>query len=190
MLDSTSRHLSLRFLWFTNLPYFIWKWCDFWPRQPEWPPSGESAAFQVWVQDGILGRGNWIGLQPGNLLPFKFETKMRFWSKATGSASIRHICCLWHIRARLGFQQRQLDRPPSGIFAAFGTFEQVWVFSKGNQIGLRPAYLLPLTHSIKIGSSAEATKMAPDRQNCCLWLLSKIKWSTPRHFTWFLLRGN
>ena len=115
-----------------------------------------------------LGRGNWIDLQPGNLLPFRLETKMPFWAKATGLASSRQICCLSSLRPRCDFGQRQLDRPPSGISAAFDTFEQDWVFSRGNQMGLRPAYLLPLTHSGKIGSSAEATKMAPDRQNCCL----------------------
>ena len=45
-------------------------------------------------EDAILAKGNQIGPQPAYLLLFKFETKMRFWSKATGSASIRHICCL------------------------------------------------------------------------------------------------
>ena len=133
---------------------------DFGQRQPDRPPTGKSAAFQVWGQDAILVKGNWISLQPTNLLPFKFETKMRFWSKATGSASNRHICCLWHIRASLDFQQRQPDRPPTGKSAAFGTFVQVWVFSKGNQIGLQLINLLPLAHSCKFGFSAKATRSA------------------------------
>ena len=105
---------------------------DFGQRQPDLPPTGKSAAFQVWMQDGILGRGNWIDLQPGNLLPFKCECKMGFWAEATGSASIRHICCLWHIRASLGLQQRQPNRPPTDKSAAFDTFGQDWVFSRGN----------------------------------------------------------
>jgi len=143
--------------------------CVFGQRQPDGPPTGESAAFQVWVQDGILGRGNWIDLQPGNLLPFKFECKMGFWAEATGSASNRGICCLSSLRPRRDFGQRQPDRPPSGISAAFGSFEQNWVFSKGNWIGLQPAYLLPLLILSKFGPSAEATKMASNRHICCLW---------------------
>ena len=142
---------------------------DFGQRQLDRPPTGISAAFQDWDQDAILAKGNQIGPQPAYLLLFKFETKMRFWSKATGSASIRHICCLWHIRASLGFQQRQPDGPPTGISAAFGTFDQDWVFSRGNQMGPQSANLLPLVHSSKFGVSAKATKMASNRHICCLW---------------------
>ena len=116
-------------------------------------------------------KGNQICLQPANLLPFKFGCKMGFWTEATRSAPNRQICCLSSLRPRCVFGQRQLDRPPTGISAAFDTFEQVWVFSKGNQMGLQPAYLLPLAHSIKIGSSAEATRWAPNRQICCLWYI-------------------
>ena len=134
--------------------------CDFGQRQLNRPPTGISAAFQVWMQDGILDKGNQIGLQLVNLLPFKCEAKMRFWSKATGSASNRQICCLSSLRPRCDFGQRQLDRPPTGISAAFDTFEQVWIFSKGNQIGLQLVNLLPLAHSCKFGSSAKATRSA------------------------------
>ena len=142
--------------------------CDFDQRQLDRPPSGISAAFQVWMQDGILDRGNQIGLHPGNLLPFKSGCKMGFWAEATGSASIRHICCFSSLRSRCDFGQRQLDRPPSGISAAFQVWMQDGILDRGNWIGLHPANLLPLTHSGKIGFSAKATKMAPDRQNCCL----------------------
>jgi len=31
---------------------------DFGQRQPDLPPTGKSAAFHVWMQDGILDRGN------------------------------------------------------------------------------------------------------------------------------------
>ena len=123
--------------------------------------------------------------------PALFYMKMmRLLTKATRMASDRGICCLSSVSARWDFGQRQLDWPPSGISAAFQVWDQDAILVKGNWIGLQPAYLLPLTHSSKIGSSAEATKMAPDRQNCCLWPFEQDKWSTPRHFTWFLLRGN
>ena len=101
--------------------------------------------------------------------PALFYMKMmRLLTKATRMASNRGICCLSSLRPRCDFGQRQLDRPPTGISAAFDTFEQVWVFSKGNQIGLQPAYLLPLTHSSKFGFSAKATRSASIRQICCL----------------------
>ena len=105
---------------------------DFGQRQLDWPPSGISAAFQVWDQDAILVKGNWIGLQPAYLLPLTHSSKFGFSAKATRWASIRHICCLWHIRVSLGLQQRQPDGPPTGISAAFDTFGQDWVFSRGN----------------------------------------------------------
>ena len=142
--------------------------CVFGQRQPDGPPTGESAAFQVWVQDGILGRGNWIDLQPGNLLPFKCECKMGFWAEATGSASNRGICCLSSLRPRRDFGQRQPDRPPSGISAAFQVCDQDAFLVKGNWIGLQPANLLPLAHSSKIGFSAKATGLASNRHICCL----------------------
>ena len=47
---------------------------DFGQRQPDLPPTSKSAAFHVWMQDGILDRGNQISPQPAYLLPFKFET--------------------------------------------------------------------------------------------------------------------
>ena len=105
---------------------------DFGQRQLDRPPSGISAAFQVWDQDAILVKGNWIGLHPAYLLPLTHSIKIGSAAEATKMAPDRQICCLWHIRARLGFQQRQLDRPPSGISAAFDTFKQDWVFSRGN----------------------------------------------------------
>ena len=97
---------------------------DFGQRQLDRPPSGISAAFQVWDQDAILVKGNWIGLHPAYLLPLTHSSKIGFSAKATGSASIRHICCLWHIRARLGFQQRQPDWSLTRKSAAFDLFEQ------------------------------------------------------------------
>ena len=142
--------------------------CDFGQRQLDRPPSGISAAFDTFEQDWVFSRGNQMGLRPAYLLPLTHSGKFGFSAKATRWASNRHICCLWHIRARLGLQQRQPDGPPIGISAAFGTFEQVWGFSKGNQKGLQPAYLLPLVILSKFGLSSEATKSASDRQNCCL----------------------
>ena len=142
---------------------------DFGQRQLDRPPSGISAAFQVCDQDAFLVKGNQIGLHPAYLLPFKFVTKMRFWSKATRLASIRHICCLSSLRPRRDFGQRQPDWPPSGISAAFQVWDQDAILVKGNQIGLQLAYLLPLVLSSKIGSRAEAAKSCFLRLVCCLW---------------------
>ncbi len=69
--------------------------------------------------DATFGQGNQMGLRQGNLLPFKFETKMRFWSKATRWAPNRQFCCLSSLRPRCVFGQRQLDWSPTGISAAF-----------------------------------------------------------------------
>ena len=141
---------------------------DYGQRQPDWPPAGISAAFQVWMQDGILDRGNWIDLQPGNLLPFKFETKMRFWSKATRLASSWHICCLWYFRARLGPGQKQQNPASLSLSAAFGTFEQDWVQGRSSKILLPEACLLPLTLVSFIGHLAEAAKSCFLELVCCL----------------------
>ena len=92
---------------------------DFGQRQLDWPPSGISAAFQVWDQDAILVKGNWIGLHPANLLPLTHSCKFGSSAEATRWASDRHICCLWHIRSRLGLQQRQLKWLPTDKIAAF-----------------------------------------------------------------------
>ena len=138
----------------------------------------------LYENDATFDQGNQNGLWQGNLLPFKCECKMGFWAEATGLASIRHICCFSSLRPRCDFGQRQLDRPPSGISAAFDTFEQDWVFSKGNWIGLHPAYLLPLTHSSKIGSSTKATNMAPDRHICCLWHIQARLGLQQRQLKW------
>lgn len=101
--------------------------------------------------------------------PALFYMKMmRLLTKATRMASDRGICCLSSVSARWDFGQRQLDWPPFGISAAFGTFDQDWVFSRGNQMGPQPANVLPLAHSSKIGSSAKATNMASIRHICCL----------------------
>ena len=52
--------------------------------------------------------------------PALFYMKMmRLLTKATRMASDRGICCLSSLGARWDFGQRQLDRPPSGISAAF-----------------------------------------------------------------------
>ena len=99
--------------------------CVFGQRQPDWPPSGISAAFQVCDQDAILVKGNQIGLHPAYLLPFKFETKTRFWSKATGLASSWHICCLWYFRARLGPGQKQQNPASLSLFAAFDLLSKI-----------------------------------------------------------------
>ena len=118
--------------------------------------------------DATFGQGNQIGLRQGNLLPFKFEIKMRFWSKATRWAPNWQFCCLSSLRPRCVFGQRQPDGPPTGNSAAFGLFEQDWSFFRGNQIGLRPAYLLLLVILSKFGPSSEATRLISNRQICCL----------------------
>ena len=61
-------------------------------------------------------------LFPGFVIykPALFYMKMmRLLTKATRMASDRGICCLSSVSARWDFGQRQLDRPPSGISAAF-----------------------------------------------------------------------
>ena len=138
----------------------------------------------LYENDATFDQGNQNGLWQGNLLPFKCECKMGFWAEATGSASIRHICCFSSLRPRCDFGQRQLDRPPSGISAAFDTFEQDWVFSKGNWIGLHPAYLLPLIHSSKFGFSAKATGSASIRHICCLWHIQARLGLQQRQLKW------
>ena len=125
MWSTTSIHLSLRFLWSTNLPYFIWKWCDFWPRQPDWPPTGESAAFQVWDQDAFLVKGNQMGPQLAILLPLVFLSKIGPSSEATRLASDRHICCFWSFWASLVLLQRQPDWSPTGKSAAFDLLSKI-----------------------------------------------------------------
>jgi len=92
---------------------------DFGQRQPDLPPTGKSAAFHVWMQDGILVKGNKMGPQQANLLPFMFGCKMGFWTEATRSAPNRQICCLSSLRPRYDFGQKQPDRSPAGISAAF-----------------------------------------------------------------------
>ena len=48
-----------------------------------------------------------------------YKKMMRLLTKATRMASNRGICCLSSLGERWDFGQRQLDRPPSGISAAF-----------------------------------------------------------------------
>ena len=180
--------------------------CVFCQRQPDRPPTGISAAFQVWDQDAFLVKGNQMGLQPGNLLPFKSGCKMGFWAEATGLTSNQGICCLSSLSARWDFGQRQLDRPPTGESAAFQVWDQDAILVKGNQIGLHPAYLLPLAHSSKIGFSAKATGLASNRHICCLcsfWASLVLQQRQPKwlptgisaafgHFeqVWAFFRGN
>jgi len=73
-----------------------------------------------------------MGPQPANVLPLTHSSKFGFSAKATK----------WL---------------PTDKSAAFGTFEQVWVFSKGNQMGSRQTELLPLTFLSKINEPRRGT---------------------------------
>ena len=138
----------------------------------------------LYENDATFDQGNQNGLWQGNLLPFKCECKMGFWAEATGLASIRHICCFSSLRPRCDFGQRQLDWPPSGISAAFQVWMQDGILDRGNQMGLRPAYLLPLAHSSKFGFSAKATRLASDRHICCLWHIRSRLGLQQRQLKW------
>ena len=48
------------------------------------------------------------------------------------------------------------------------SYEVDTTFDQGNQNGLQQGNLLPFKCGCKSGFSAKATKMAPDRQICCL----------------------
>ena len=87
-------------------------------RQPEWLPTGSSAAFRSRTQDGRSAKGNQNGFRRALLLPFVLGHKMEAPPEATKTPSDMLFCCLCHWPNETYQDQRQQPRLRRQDFAA------------------------------------------------------------------------
>ena len=88
-------------------------------RQPEWLPTGSSAAFRSRTQDGRSAKGNQNGFRRALLLPFVLGHKMEAPPEATKTPSDMLFCCLCRRPNETVQGQRQQPRLGGRILLPF-----------------------------------------------------------------------